>query len=90
MDEPVVPGEEGLHGTASGENALDVDPGLQNPTSHVDHDFSDVGFAGTMEQGGVQKPKFSNVLPFHGNANTMNLNPLILNNIQSSHYFKGE
>ncbi|XP_060527139.1 pre-mRNA-splicing factor 38B [Cylas formicarius] len=32
--------------------------------------------------------KQSNVLPLHGNERTMNLNPLILTNIQSSHYFK--
>jgi len=30
----------------------------------------------------------SNVLPIWGNERTMNLNPLILTNIQSSHYFK--
>lgn len=33
--------------------------------------------------------KASNVLPLWGNERTMNLNPLILTNIQSSHYFKG-
>lgn len=33
--------------------------------------------------------KQSNVLPLWGNERTMNLNPLILTNIQSSHYFKG-
>ncbi|XP_030756352.1 pre-mRNA-splicing factor 38B isoform X2 [Sitophilus oryzae] len=32
--------------------------------------------------------KQSNVLPLYGNERTMNLNPLILTNIQSSHYFK--
>ncbi|KAG5326233.1 PR38B factor, partial [Pseudoatta argentina] len=32
--------------------------------------------------------KKSNVLPLWGNERTMNLNPLILTNIQSSHYFK--
>ncbi|CAG9857798.1 unnamed protein product [Phyllotreta striolata] len=32
--------------------------------------------------------KQSNVLPLWGNERTMNLNPLILTNIQSSHYFK--
>lgn len=37
----------------------------------------------------VQKEgKKSNVLPLWGNERTMNLNPLILTNIQSSHYFK--
>ncbi len=30
----------------------------------------------------------SNVLPIWGNPMTMNLNPLILTNIQTSHYFK--
>jgi len=30
----------------------------------------------------------SNVLPFHGNEKTMNLNSLILANIQASPYFK--
>ncbi|XP_066586049.1 pre-mRNA-splicing factor 38B [Prorops nasuta] len=32
--------------------------------------------------------KKSNTLPLWGNERTMNLNPLILTNIQSSHYFK--
>ena len=32
--------------------------------------------------------KLSNVLPLWGNERSMNLNPLILTNIQSSHYFK--
>ena len=32
--------------------------------------------------------KKSNILPFWGNQNTMNLNPLILTNIQGSPYFK--
>ncbi|KAK4883677.1 hypothetical protein RN001_006996 [Aquatica leii] len=37
----------------------------------------------------VQKnSKQSNVLPLWGNERSMNLNPLILTNIQSSHYFK--
>lgn len=39
------------------------------------------------EDGTIAK-KQSNVLPLHGNERTMNLNPLILTNIQSSHYFK--
>lgn len=30
----------------------------------------------------------SNTLPIWGNERTMNLNPLILTNIQTSHYFK--
>ncbi|XP_033227996.1 pre-mRNA-splicing factor 38B-like isoform X2 [Belonocnema kinseyi] len=34
------------------------------------------------------KEKKSNILPLWGNERTMNLNPLILTNIQSSHYFK--
>ncbi len=33
--------------------------------------------------------KKNNVLPLWGNERSMNLNPLILTNIQSSHYFKG-
>lgn len=33
--------------------------------------------------------KKNNVLPLWGNDRSMNLNPLILTNIQSSHYFKG-
>ncbi|XP_049846341.1 pre-mRNA-splicing factor 38B-like isoform X2 [Schistocerca gregaria] len=32
--------------------------------------------------------KKNNILPLWGNERTMNLNPLILTNIQSSHYFK--
>ena len=32
----------------------------------------------------------SNTLPVWGNPLTMNLNPLILTNIQTSHYFKSE
>lgn len=31
----------------------------------------------------------NNTLPIWGNERTMNLNTLILTNIQSSHYFKG-
>lgn len=38
----------------------------------------------------ASKSKQSNVLPLWGNERTMNLNPLILTNIQSSHYFKGK
>ncbi|XP_015521072.1 pre-mRNA-splicing factor 38B isoform X1 [Neodiprion lecontei] len=37
---------------------------------------------------GNPKEKKSNVLPLWGNERSMNLNPLILTNIQSSHYFK--
>lgn len=32
--------------------------------------------------------KKNNVLPLWGNERTMNMNPLVLTNIQSSHYFK--
>jgi hypothetical protein len=35
------------------------------------------------------KEKKNNILPLWGNERSMNLNPLILTNIQSSHYFKG-
>ncbi|CAH2009988.1 unnamed protein product [Acanthoscelides obtectus] len=35
-----------------------------------------------------QTSKQSNILPLWGNERSMNLNPLILTNIQSSHYFK--
>ena len=38
----------------------------------------------------VKIGKVNNVLSLWGNQKTMNLNPLILSNIQSSHYFKGE
>lgn len=34
--------------------------------------------------------KKNNVLAMYGNESTMNLNPLILTNIQSSVYFKGK
>ena len=34
--------------------------------------------------------KRSNTLPFWGSERTMNLNPLILTNIQTSHYFKSK
>ena len=37
---------------------------------------------------GKKEGKKSNILPLWGNERTMNLNPLILTNIQSSHYFK--
>uniref|UniRef100_A0ABD2XHD6 Pre-mRNA-splicing factor 38 n=1 Tax=Trichogramma kaykai TaxID=54128 RepID=A0ABD2XHD6_9HYME len=37
---------------------------------------------------GPKEGKKSNILPLWGNERTMNLNPLILTNIQSSHYFK--
>lgn len=41
------------------------------------------------EKNNVQKvEKKNNILPLSGNERTMNLNPLILTNIQSSHYFK--
>ena len=36
------------------------------------------------------RKKNSNALPLWGNEKTMNLNNLLLTNIQSSHYFKGE
>ena len=36
------------------------------------------------------KKKNANTLPVWGNEKTMNLNNLLLTNIQSSHYFKGE
>lgn len=42
-----------------------------------------------VESGPKQNSKQSNTLPLWGNERTMNLNPLILTNIQSSHYFKG-
>uniref|UniRef100_A0A1L8DHJ0 Pre-mRNA-splicing factor 38 n=2 Tax=Nyssomyia neivai TaxID=330878 RepID=A0A1L8DHJ0_9DIPT len=44
----------------------------------------------STEQGGPHKKmgKFHNVLPLWGNEASMNLNPLILANIQSSSYFK--
>ncbi|KAK3928097.1 Pre-mRNA-splicing factor 38B [Frankliniella fusca] len=37
---------------------------------------------------GPKKEKKGNTLPIWGNERTMNMNPLILTNIQSSHYFK--
>jgi hypothetical protein len=40
------------------------------------------------EHSGISRKK-NNVLPHYGN-DSMNLNPLILTNIQSSVYFKGE
>uniref|UniRef100_A0A1B0CNY1 Pre-mRNA-splicing factor 38 n=2 Tax=Lutzomyia longipalpis TaxID=7200 RepID=A0A1B0CNY1_LUTLO len=44
----------------------------------------------SADQGGPHKKigKFHNVLPLWGNESSMNLNPLILANIQSSSYFK--
>lgn len=44
-------------------------------------------FLSTEHSGGGKKK--NNVLPHYGN-DSMNLNPLILTNIQSSVYFKGE
>ncbi|CAG2059142.1 unnamed protein product [Timema podura] len=45
---------------------------------------------GDEEKKAPQKfEKKNNSLPLWGNERTMNLNPLILTNIQSSHYFKG-
>lgn len=41
-----------------------------------------------LNQKRPQKEKKGNVLPIWGNERTMNMNPLILTNIQSSHYFK--
>ncbi|CAG9839840.1 unnamed protein product [Diabrotica balteata] len=40
------------------------------------------------ESAPAKTSKQNNVLPLWGNERTMNLNPLILTNIQSSHYFK--
>ncbi|KAG5885880.1 hypothetical protein JTB14_019143 [Gonioctena quinquepunctata] len=40
------------------------------------------------ESNHTKTSKQSNILPLWGNERTMNLNPLILTNIQSSHYFK--
>lgn len=46
------------------------------------------GGAAGGKKAGVGKQH--NTLPFWGNETSMNLNPLILANIQSSSYFKGE
>ncbi|CAG0915818.1 unnamed protein product [Notodromas monacha] len=76
MWEPGVPGEDfvGAYPTMP---VAEIAPGVQIEQN----DF--------VEEKHLQsKPKLSNVLPFHGNPTTMNLNALILNNIQSSHYFK--
>ncbi|KAL1452445.1 hypothetical protein WDU94_006676 [Cyamophila willieti] len=40
------------------------------------------------QSGNFEGYKKNNVLPLWGNERTMNMNPLILTNIQSSHYFK--
>ena len=45
-------------------------------------------FEDEEEEGGDEK--LSNALPIWGNEKTMNLNHLVLTNIQSSQYFKGE
>jgi pre-mRNA-splicing factor 38B len=39
-------------------------------------------------QGSYGGSKKSNILPFWGNEETMNLNPLILTNVQNSPYYK--
>ncbi|CAG9773018.1 unnamed protein product [Ceutorhynchus assimilis] len=44
--------------------------------------------SGSGDEDGTVSKKVSNLLPIYGNERTMNLNPLILTNIQSSHYFK--
>lgn len=45
--------------------------------------------AGNKATAAKKSGKQHNTLPFWGNDATMNLNPLILANIQSSSYFKG-
>ena len=87
MDEPSVPGEEDFRAPDDGKAGMEWDSGV--PAMPMDSEMAEAGYPGAVEMGGIQKPKLSNTLPFHGNPNTMNLNPLILNNIQSSHYFKG-
>ncbi|XP_039288284.1 pre-mRNA-splicing factor 38B-like isoform X3 [Nilaparvata lugens] len=57
-----------------------------NSDSHNEGDYQEDDEVRTTNHSG---PKKSNVLPLWGNERTMNLNPLILTNIQSSHYFKG-
>lgn len=49
---------------------------------------SSAGGGGGGKKAGVGKQH--NTLPFWGNETSMNLNPLILANIQSSSYFKGK
>jgi len=50
-------------------------------------EYSAASSAGGGKKSGVGKQH--NTLPFWGNETSMNLNPLILANIQSSSYFKG-
>ncbi|KAL7744144.1 hypothetical protein ACLKA6_009124 [Drosophila palustris] len=52
----------------------------------MDEEYSAASSAGGGKKSGVGKQH--NTLPFWGNETSMNLNPLILANIQSSSYFK--
>lgn len=52
-------------------------------------DYAGEDYADNTVHEGKQVKK-GNILPLWGNERTMNLNPLILTNIQSSYYFKGE
>jgi len=55
--------------------------------SRADYSASSSAGGGGGKKAGVGKQH--NTLPFWGNETSMNLNPLILANIQSSSYFKG-
>ncbi|XP_014251084.1 pre-mRNA-splicing factor 38B isoform X1 [Cimex lectularius] len=56
------------------------------PTNYYDENYEEEEEPKYVNSGTGQKK--SNILPLWGNERTMNLNPLILTNIQSSHYFK--
>ncbi|XP_034234160.1 pre-mRNA-splicing factor 38B isoform X2 [Thrips palmi] len=60
-----------------------MDPNEENSWNEEDEDEAEV--ERPMKKG---KDKKGNVLPVWGSDRTMNMNPLILTNIQSSHYFK--
>ena len=61
-----------------------------NETCHLMNEFFITDYQASSSQSAAKKiGKQHNTLPLWGNESTMNLNPLILANIQSSSYFKG-
>ena len=67
---------------------------LFNPNAGVagaaglDEDDDDPTIAGSGAAAAAAANRKGNILPMHGNANTLNINPLIHTNIIGSPYFK--
>ncbi len=58
------------------------------PATGMDEEDDDPTIAGSAAAAAAAAGRKGNVLPVWGNANTMNINPLILTNITGSPYFK--